>query len=328
MITEPSGLILTYAPRRGHSTACALALAAVMTAAGCRAPGEPTAPQYDRGLVWVFPGIEGGASSVADAVRAFRDAGVESAVEIHDWQRPFGLIVNLVSYERNRADAGRIAQRLAEYRSQHPAAPIDLVGYSGGGGLAVMVAEALPDEVRLRNVVLSQPALSDDYDLSRVLRYVDGQTTHFHSELDWVILGAGTTLMGTMDRRHGASAGWRGFDIDRVVPDETLRHKLAQHEWSPEMIRDGHLGGHGCMFSYKRTSVGWRRISSSARQPTQPGDAFQFSIEPAFAVPAPTAASESASDSGSTVTGHPSGRPYPPTVITVCPADRPEVIWV
>ncbi len=84
------------------SPVCAVALSAVLFVVGCQAPGKSMPIQYERGLVWVFPGVGGGAHSVADAVRAFRDAGVESAIEIHDWHRPFGLISNLVSHERNR----------------------------------------------------------------------------------------------------------------------------------------------------------------------------------------------------------------------------------
>jgi len=251
-----------------RASTCTLAVATAVFASGCQAPRKSTTVQYEHGLVWVFPGVEGGASSVADAVRAFRDAGVESAIEIHDWQRPFGLISNLVSYERNRADAARIAERLADYATEHPHVPIDLVGYSGGGGMAIMVAEALPPHVRLRNIVLGQPALSVDYDLTPAAAHVDGRIVNFHSDYDWVILGAGTSLMGTMDRKHGPSAGWHGFKADEAVADEALRYKLVQQKWTPEMIRDGHLGGHAYMFSYAWNK---RWIAPWLMQPTNGG---------------------------------------------------------
>ncbi len=47
---------------------------------------------------------------------------------------------------------------------------------------------------------------------------------------------------------------WRGFDVDKAIPVESLRHKLVQHKWSPAMIADGHFGGHGYMFTY-----GWNK---------------------------------------------------------------------
>ena len=216
-----------------------------------RSDEPPTVDARAADLIYLFPGVEGGPFLMRPAVRALRDAGVTADIRVHNWKRPFGIIANLVSHRDNRRMAGRVADDLARYRQQHHDANIDLLGYSGGGGLAIMVAEALPDNFRLHRIVLCQPALCPTYDLTAALRRVDDKLIHFHSPPDWVILGLGTLLLGTMDRRHACSAGRGGFNPRRAVPDAILRKKLIQHRWSPRWIRYHHWGGHPPILFYR-----------------------------------------------------------------------------
>jgi pimeloyl-ACP methyl ester carboxylesterase len=225
-------------------------LLSVGLCAGCRNPPGPTARPVERGLVWMLPGVEGGSWSMGWARAAFRDAGVTGEIRVFDWQRPFGTLKNLTDYEGNRRKARQIAREITDYRQQHSRATVDLVGYSGGGGLAIMVAEALPEGVHLRNVVLVQPALSPDYDLTTALLRIDGRLVNFYSPYDWLILGLGTRVFGTMDRREVASAGKERFDLTRAVHDPVLREKIEQRGWELRMIGDGHFGDHFSILSY------------------------------------------------------------------------------
>ena len=199
-------------PLRAGGLAAMLGLALLI--GGCQTPC-PTSQQLSTGLIWLIPGIHGEPWMLADAQRGLRDAGVESAIEVYDWQRPglFGVLLNLIDIERNLEHAAKIAHEIETYYREHPDRPIDLVGYSGGGGLAIMAIEALPQEVRLRNVILVQAAISPDYDLSFALRQIDGGIINFHSRLDWVVLGLGTQAFGTMDRLYVPSAGKSGFKL-------------------------------------------------------------------------------------------------------------------
>ena len=138
---------------------------------GCATP-TPTEEQLSSGLIWMFPGVEGGEWLLHEPRRAFRDAGVKSAIYTHKWRYPLGILPNLMDHKGNSEDAVRVAQEIDHYQQQYPGRPIDLVGYSGGGGLAIMVAERLPENVHLRNVVLIHPAVSRDYDLTRALSRV------------------------------------------------------------------------------------------------------------------------------------------------------------
>ena len=218
---------------------------------GCWQPPAVIARQVERGLVWMVPGIEGHPCRLSWACRGLRDAGVDAKIHVYDWSRPLlDPLKNLEDYEGNLQRAGEIAEQLATYRRAHPQASVDLVGYSGGGGLAVMVVEALPEDVRLRNVILVQPALSPGYDLTAALSRIDGKLVNFFSPYDWLILGLGTRVFGTMDRREVASAGKERFDLARAVREPTLRAKVEQRGWELRMIGDGHIGTHLSMLSY------------------------------------------------------------------------------
>lgn len=117
-------------------------------------------------------------------------------------------------------------------------------------GVALLVAEALPDDVRLRNVVLVQPGVSPMWDLTTALRKLDGRIINFYCASDWLILGAGTQTFGTIDRRNVAAAGKDGFDVERAAPDPAPRARLVQRKWTPEMFRSGHIGNHLSILTY------------------------------------------------------------------------------
>ena len=176
--------------------------------------------------------------------------GVEADIQVVDWDRPVGGLVNLMDYEGNRERARCVAEEIAQYYEAYSAAPVDLVGYSGGGGLAVMVVEELPEHVSVRNVVLAQAAVSPDYNLEQTLRRTDGVLVNFYSPYDWLILGLGTRVFGTMDREKTPSAGKVGFDLEQAVPDAALRLKVEQVKWKPQMVAKGHGGGHVGMLGY------------------------------------------------------------------------------
>jgi pimeloyl-ACP methyl ester carboxylesterase len=231
----------------------ALFLAAVsglFVTGSCVAPPPPTPEQADAGLVFMVPGIKGNPWLLYWAAEAFRDAGIERELRIYDWAA-FPALCNLVDYAGNCRHAEVIAAELVEYHQLHPDAPIDVVGYSGGGGLAVMAVERLPDSLRVRRLVLVQPAISPDYDLTLTMSRVEGDVVNLYSCGDWFVLGLGTRLFGTMDRRYVISAGKKGFDAERAAPHAGDRRRLVQVPWKPEMVRTLHLGGHNGIILYE-----------------------------------------------------------------------------
>ena len=235
--------------------ACRVTLAGVaITMIGCAPSLSKLQLQEKVGLVWMFPGVEGGPLALCEARRAIRDAGVTARIRTHDYGRPFGLLANLMAYDGNRKAAANIATQIVEYRVKHPNATIDLVGYSGGGGMAIMVAEALPIDVRLRNVVLCQPAISPRYNLSEALRHVDGRMVNLYAPNDWFMLGLGTSLFGNMDREYGPAAGKDGFDEPLDLDEPELASHFVQQKWTSDLIMIGHGGMHAGILGF-----GWNQ---------------------------------------------------------------------
>ena len=236
-------------------------------ATGCFKPPAPTMHEEQCGLVYMFPGIGGGAWYLDQAYRAFRDAGVDSAIAIDEWETPFyNALGQLQDYDGNRAHAAKVAEKIAAYRLMQPTAPIDLVGYSAGGGIAVMVTEALPDDVHVRNLVLVQSAVSPTHDLTGLLRHVDGKLYNLYSKLDWFVLGWGTSALGTVDGVWTEAVGKVGFDLESAAPNPQQRAKVVQKPWGLDMVWTGHLGNHASILLYS-----WnRRVVAPCLLPDAP----------------------------------------------------------
>lgn len=192
------------------------------------------------GLVLVLPGIEGRSRFNDDIIQGLFDGGVNSAIELNDWTSPLGPLYNLRAQEINRAKAREIASKVVEYQASHPGKPVVLVGQSGGGAIALWVAEVLPEGTQVDGIVLLAAALSPEYDLSAALRHSRNGIVNYYSSLDWFLLGMGTTMAGTMDGKHEQSAGRVGFKPPAGTPYE----KLYQVPWRPEMMRSGNIGAH------------------------------------------------------------------------------------
>ncbi len=218
---------------------------------GCFRLPAPTLHEEARGRIYVLPGVNSATHNYGDPYRAFRDAGVDCAIHISEWDSfAYDMLKQLTDHQRNLARAQRVAAEIAAYRRAHPDAPVYLVGYSAGGGVALLIAEALPNDVHVENIVLVQSAISPRYNLSQALSHVDGHVLCFYSPLDVFVLGLGTGALGTVDREHTASVGQRGFDVVAAIPAADQRSKLVQQSWEPAMVWSGHLGNHLSLFSY------------------------------------------------------------------------------
>lgn len=220
--------------------ACVLATAA----AGCDEKVVIHPEGADQGLVIVLPGIDGRSGYSLAACRALcEDVDCPFAVELTDWTSPLGAIHSQTAQGRNREVASGIADRIVEYRQGHPTRCVYLIGHSGGTAVAVWAVEALPEGEHVDGIILLASSLSPGYDLSAALIKSRGGIVNFYSPRDG-ILGAGTTILGTMDGRHGESAGKAGFEPHFGPGYE----KLRQVPWAPPMAKAGNGGDHfGCM---------------------------------------------------------------------------------
>lgn len=211
-------------------------------------PRALRAPErYSHGIAYVLPGIEGRSIFNYNIAVGLDKGGFDGAVEVYDWTTgiPGGELLNLAHLERNRRQAARLARRIIAFRDRHRDAPVYLVGHSGGGGVAVLVLEALPRNYKVDVAVLLAPALTPDYDLSGALRKTTDGIYSFYSNYDLGFLGVGTAVFGAIDRGHGPSAGAVGFEEPRYgTRGELYRAKLRQIRWTPEMWKVGATGDH------------------------------------------------------------------------------------
>lgn len=176
-------------------------------------------------------------------------ADVNSPLELHviNWCHGHGRwFADLTDTANHRRFADAVAAQAIEYRDRYPAAPIHLIGKSGGSAVIVKALESLPRDFVQISVLLA-PALASRYDLTRALGAVEHSMYVYWSPYDVFILGVGTRVFGTVDRRKSYAAGLTSFQLpdEPLDPDRAASYaKLRQVRWRSEMAATGNLGGH------------------------------------------------------------------------------------
>jgi len=220
----------------------AASILAALSGFGCFQPPPVMPDERERGTVILLPGVEGNAWQLKHIYEGLRRAGIEQAIEIVPWgSPPLSSMQNLTDLKRNRERAGAIATKIKSLRAEYPDAPLTLVGYSGGGGLAVLSLEALADGVTVDRTILVAAAISNRYDVRPLLNKSRKGIVNIYSKRDGIV-GACTKVFGTIDRKKTLSAGHCGFvNEDHALVDF---EGLTQIEWTPEWRKHGHGGGH------------------------------------------------------------------------------------
>ncbi len=109
--------------------------------------------RLEQGYTLYLPGIFG--SNKITVIQSLKKADVPTAIEFFDWTAgPALFVYNHLNRPRNRLQAKKAAAKLVAYQTQYPGRPMHVVGYSGGGTMAVMTLEALPPGVRVTNAVV------------------------------------------------------------------------------------------------------------------------------------------------------------------------------
>jgi pimeloyl-ACP methyl ester carboxylesterase len=228
---------------------------------GCGRTDDPylVPERLDKGLVIVLTGIHGRLWLSESICHGLADGGVDQAIEIYDWTYHGHLLpfYNLGAIERNHEMARRIAAHIQAYQRDHLGRPVTLVGYSGGGPLAVWTAESLPKGAQLDGIVLLSAPLVPEYDLRPALSASRKGIVNFYSPNDRIYLALGTLIFGTMDKQHRISAGNLGFIDPRSShpnkpatgptsgpSDVGVYDRLYQVPWKGEMAQYGYGGTH------------------------------------------------------------------------------------
>jgi pimeloyl-ACP methyl ester carboxylesterase len=199
----------------------------------------------ERGVVFTLDGSGNFQGTSAALRQALAEQRVPIRQETVVWSHGFGrVLADQIDYAHARAEGLKLAARVAALRQSCPETAVFLVGHSAGCGVVLAAAEALPPQC-VDSIVLLSPSVSADYDLRPALRSVRRYVDVFASERDLAVLGVGTGLVGTADRKWTAPGGRTGFCPQVATPeDAALYQKLRQHPWHPCLAWTGHTGGH------------------------------------------------------------------------------------
>ena len=206
--------------------------------------------RLEHGLIIILPGIEG-CSSINDSIARGLVAGqLPHAIRIIDWRRfrPWNPL-HLTMERHNRTQARVVAGVITDYQRNFPGRPVHLIGHSAGAGMALFALEQLPAGHSVTSVTLMAAAVSRNFDVARLLDRTRFGIWNFYSPLDLPTVGLGTIIFGTMDRRHGVSAGALGFQVaDESTPSArnfaVAGPKLHQVRFRLNMIKCWNFGGH------------------------------------------------------------------------------------
>lgn len=236
-----------------------VALLTMLLLIGCKS-ADPTGlpePLPDRdarmqnGYLYYLDGAGGGtakknwAGGVKDGLLA---AGYPGAGEMYSWEKGKGLLTDQdASVQYKRLKASGLAIKIQSHAIQFPGTPIGILGFSAGCAEAVFALEALPENIKVDDVVLLGASISEDYDLTEALKRVRNKLYIYTSTEDQM-LGFWMKLSGTADRRfHDPGAGIDGFVLPKNASAATRKaysQKIVTIPWTEAMEIDGNSGHH------------------------------------------------------------------------------------
>lgn len=208
------------------------------------------------GLTLVLTGVQGRSFLEKQIALGLADAGVQGRIQVVDWTtgNPFRLLYHLRTRAFAAAAAARLAERIAEYRRAHPDKPVHVVGYSGGGYVALQILEVLPPDVSITSAVLLAPSCSPFLDVGPLAAKTELGLTHVRSPYDVAVLGLLTAVAGTTDGWHAPSAGFIGFHPEGIVlpgeeptgaatnPTGRYHELVYSVRWALQFHYGGHFG--------------------------------------------------------------------------------------
>ncbi|QOV87805.1 alpha/beta fold hydrolase [Humisphaera borealis] len=226
-----------------------LGIGAGLSAVGRADLPDPMRVDSKDAYILHVPGIAGEAGIDHFLIGGLKDGGFKGKAEIYDWTGDEKGLKALMNRRRADEEAAKVAEKVIAFRKANPKGQIMLTGHSAGTGVIIFALEKLPKDVKVDGALLLSPALSPDYDLSSALSHVTGRVYVFSSTLDYFVLGLGTKLFGTIDRKNGDSAGRVGFIQPANAADPKQYEKLVSCPYEKGWLKFGNIGDHVSVMS-------------------------------------------------------------------------------
>lgn len=207
---------------------------------------KETTGETDKEVLFIVDGVGGFQFGLSAARKVFRDEQIPIGTVFYKWQ--FGLVgeiwTDLMWYKRNRKMAEKLAHKITDFHHEHPETIIHLWSISGGAGIAIFACELLEQQI-IDTLILACPAMSPQYNLAPAMRNAN-RCYALTSSNDYCILGVGTRIFGTTDRRFTRAAGMVGFQLPEDLSDEDINvyERFREIRWEPSWQKEGHHGGH------------------------------------------------------------------------------------
>jgi pimeloyl-ACP methyl ester carboxylesterase len=232
------------------------------------------------GMTFYCPGV-GNVDLGDEGIRAgLEKAGYQGQVARMTWSLSFNPAIDQTVRIIAEQGGKRLAGYIQEYMDRYPGREVNVVGLSGGTGVAIWAVEALKPEYKVNNVVLLSSSLYYGYDVSRALENVRGKIYNYYSSTDAVLAGP-MKLFGTIDGVHFEdAAGAVGL---RVPPGAAER--VVNIAWTPEFEQFGYYGGHtdGTNAAFVTADIAPRILTAGAPELRQTDAATQVATAPPVA---------------------------------------------
>ena len=219
-----------------------------------------------RGTIFLVSGINDTFFVRRGWPKGLAAAGLAHDVRMFAWQQGWWAVLTFADLWRtghHKKSADRLAADIRAVRKADPDGPVHLLGHSAGTAIIVYALERLSPDERVTSAAMISSGLSPDYDLSAAIARCSAGMLAVTSPLDLFALGMGTTVLGTVDRKHRPAAGVAGF---RPPTDPDAAAKFTHLRWSPDDIKHGWVGGHLSTTDAKfanRTLAAWVRYAEA-----------------------------------------------------------------
>jgi len=247
MTNRVLGFNLSPATRHRTVGLIAVILISIAALSGCQA-ADPTAH-----IIFLD-----GASHFGSATKVrsgLRRAGYRGEFEGFVWTSFLGWGVDHLVRANSESVAIKLANRIREVRTEHPDGYLALMGLSAGSAVILGALERLPEGQTVDDVVLFQPSVASDRELTRALEHVRRRMIATHCRWDAIL----AAMAISADQHIAKPAGQIGFQSPRPMSAKQRRQyiKLLSIPWQKRYAASGWGGIKGWHVS--STSPGFVR---------------------------------------------------------------------